>query len=54
MVNLGWRSAGLWTDLSLTQHSAAGRVAREVMRWAVSLSLAATREIAFAFFSSAN
>jgi len=41
------------THVPETQHFAAGRVAREIMRWAPPVSLAATKGIAFAFFSSA-
>ena len=36
-----------------TQNFAAGLVAEEIVRWAVPFSLAATKGIAFAFFSSA-
>lgn len=43
----------LLATIPLTQHFAAGLVAREIMRWAVPVSLAATKGIAIAFFSSA-
>ena len=40
-------------DRLFTQNSASGLVAGEVVRWASLCSLAATKRIAFAFFSSA-
>ena len=40
-------------NLPSTQNFAAGLVAEEIVRWAVPFSLAATKGIAFAFFSSA-
>ena len=46
-------SKGLKATFPLTQHSAAGRVAREVMRWAPSFSVAPTKDIPVGFFSSA-
>ena len=44
---------GLKATLPFTQHSAAGQVPREVMRWAVPFSVAPTKGISFDFFSSA-
>ena len=47
------RPVGLTATLPLTQHSAAGRVAWEVLRWALPVSVAPTMGIPFGFFSSA-
>lgn len=45
---------GLEAIFSFTQHSAAGWVAREVLRWALPFSVAPTQGIPIGFFSTAD